>query len=514
MPRRIKARKIAVRGGNGPKHPPIATAENYVHGPAKSATLPPPAPAGRISIHVEPKPERWFPRKTFLAVLAFAALAVLPESASPLRNYRILDWSAIPAVFDLAPHPAPVEQATDDQVPEKPTENVRSERRLALNDPAHDLDRFYEALYRTERRQGITRILHYGDSPTTADMITADVRASLQKQFGDAGHGFFLIDKPWAWYGHRGLEIHGSGWKADPANQAETRDGLFGLGGVSFRGDAGAQSEIELRHEGHTRVEIAYLAQPGGGKLRVLAGTELAGEIDTASETQEPGYAAFSIPPTATRLFVRVSGGRVRVFGASLSKPGSGVVYHSLGLNGAFVNVLSRMFKEAHWTAELQHYQPDLVVINYGTNESVYPAFIETGYTQELKEVIRRVRAAVPKASLLVMSPMDRGRRESNGEIGTVPVMPQLVSMQQRIASEAGCAFFNTFQAMGGPGTMGRWYQAEPRLVGADFIHPMPAGAKIVGHHFYQALMDGYNEYKMRLAREIAARPIDGAGTK
>ena len=31
---------------------------------------------------------------------------------------------------------------------------------------------------------------------------------------------------------------------------------------------------------------------------------------------------------------------------------------------------------------------------------------------------------------------------------------------------------------------MGRWYAAEPRLVGADFIHPMPAGAKIVGELF------------------------------
>ena len=45
---------------------------------------------------------------------------------------------------------------------------------------------------------------------------------------------------------------------------------------------------------------------------------------------------------------------------------------------------------------------------------------------------------------------------------------------------------------------MGRWYAAEPRLVGADFIHPMPAGAKIVGELLYRALRDGYNQYKLR----------------
>jgi hypothetical protein len=51
---------------------------------------------------------------------------------------------------------------------------------------------------------------------------------------------------------------------------------------------------------------------------------------------------------------------------------------------------------------------------------------------------------------------------------------------------------------MGGEGTMGRWYNAEPRLVGADFIHPMPAGAKIVGELLYNSLRTGYNQYKLR----------------
>ena len=66
------------------------------------------------------------------------------------------------------------------------------------------------------------------------------------------------------------------------------------------------------------------------------------------------------------------------------------------------------------------------------------------------------------------------------------------------MAAEQKCAFFNTFMAMGGNGTMGEWYGAEPRLVGADFIHPMPSGAKIVGNLFYRALLDSYNKFKTR----------------
>jgi len=83
-----------------------------------------------------------------------------------------------------------------------------------------------------------------------------------------------------------------------------------------------------------------------------------------------------------------------------------------------------------------------------------------------------------------------------------MPTIPRLVTIQQRMAMETGCGFFNTFLAMGGPGTMGPWYQAEPRLVGGDFIHPMPAGARIVGNLLYQALFDGYSQFKVRRVQE------------
>ena len=88
----------------------------------------------------------------------------------------------------------------------------------------------------------------------------------------------------------------------------------------------------------------------------------------------------------------------------------------------------------------------------------------------------------------------------------SVPTIPRLVGIQQTIAGEMSCGFFNTYLAMGGPGTMGRWYEAEPRLVGGDFIHPMPGGAKIVGNLLYQALFDAYNQYKVRRMQERLAK--------
>jgi lysophospholipase L1-like esterase len=186
----------------------------------------------------------------------------------------------------------------------------------------------------------------------------------------------------------------------------------------------------------------------------------------------------------------------VRIFGWSFEKDKPGIIYNSLGVNGGQVQMALRYFDIGQWAAEMQHEQPDLVVINYGTNESVFPDYIERYYEKELRSLIERVRASLPHVSLLIMSPMDRGVRDSGGEIVTPDVLPRIVEIQARVAMDMGCAFFNTFEAMGGPGTMAKWYTQQPRMVTADFMHPLPAGAKIVGGLLNKALCDGFDRFK------------------
>jgi hypothetical protein len=82
------------------------------------------------------------------------------------------------------------------------------------------------------------------------------------------------------------------------------------------------------------------------------------------------------------------------------------------------------------------------------------------------------------------------------GNIMTPRALPRLVSLQRRVALDAGCAFFDTFEAMGGAGTMARWYTGKPRLVSADFLHPSPQGAARVGALVHKSLMEGYQHWK------------------
>jgi lysophospholipase L1-like esterase len=437
------------------------------------------------------------PRKAALAILSFAVLVTAMQAPfvparfrfAPVQYRKLLDFEP----RELLLHP-PVYEIVE------PVYRPRAMSRNAvpgLSDATGSLRHFYSALWRTEQRTpgAVTRVLHYGDSPTTADSVTADIRSLLQQQFGNAGHGFVLIAKPWAWYGHRGVDLRASGWHIEAATMGRAADGFHGLGGVSFTGETGASSTVTLP-AGHTRMELQYLEQPGGGTLRLTAGDEEIGAVDTGGDAKRPRFAEFPLPPGANAVMLRVVAGKARVFGWSFEKNRPGVVYSSLGLNGGQVEAVLWYFEPKQWTAELRHADPDLVVLNYGTNESVYPAYVDKTYEHELRALVDRVRTALPTASVLIMSPMDRGARDSSGDIVTPPVFARLIAIQRKVAADTGCAFFNTFEMMGGAATMAKWYSVQPRLVSADFMHPLPAGAAIVGRLVEEALMKGYAGYK------------------
>jgi lysophospholipase L1-like esterase len=444
---------------------------------------------------------RLFPIKPALTILTLAGLLAF---SGHLKGLREPDAQTLLSVVDFpAPH---ISETVSNPTFKLPAVSDRTPAVAGsfLNDDAGAMDRFYEALWRTERKEAgaITRIVHYGDSPTTADLITGDARAFLQQKFGDAGHGFTLMAKPWAWYEHRGVTLSQAGWKSNPSSQSKIRDGLFGLGGVMFINSGEAHSRFVLASRTHTKAEVCFLRMPGGGAFTVWAEGNQLGEVQTDSPEKLSGFSDFDLPPDTGVVEVRTQGKPVRLFGVIFEKPGPGITYDSLGMNGAYTAILAHKFEEMHWAEQLKHRNPDLVVVNYGSNESGFAFYTDRYYEKELREVVRRIRSALPQASILLMSPMDRGERRSGGEIATLVTIPKLVRIQQSVAKETDCAFFDTFHAMGGEGTMALWYASQPRLVSADFLHPTPAGAKLVGDLLCRAVCEGFNRYKLRRMRE------------
>src|SRR5690606_3490738 len=111
------------------------------------------------------------------------------------------------------------------------------------------------------------------------------------------------------------------------------------------------------------------------------------------------------------------------------------------------------------------------------------------------RRVARLVRQARPDASCVLFASLDQAVRDERGRIRTMPAVPMIVRATQRAARAEGCAFFDTFAAMGGEGGMERWYRANPRLAFGDFRHATPAGYRVLGNMFYKALLAGFAEY-------------------
>ena len=470
------------------------------------------------------------PAKTATTICLVLVLAALPLLLPPLQrplNRKGESYKAmLPDVHELisfkSNRSAPETIGFSNPTAEAPAPPDPSDPCAAglIDDQTRALDHFYAALTATEAKESgaITRITHYGDSPITNDGITGTTRRLLQEQFGDAGHGFILVDRPWEWYGHQAITFTSSGgWSDDSLMNPMTKDGMFGLGGVTFHASPGKSARFAPATTGDTgrdfsRMDVYYLAQPGGGQFSVGVNGELNQQVSTNSVDAKSAFTEVNAArPGANTFEIKAVSGSVRMVGAVLENDGPGVVYDSLGVNGAYAGLLARVMNEQHWAEQLQHRKPDLLILNYGTNESQYASDDQmTRYEKDLREVVRRARAAVPAVSILIVSPMDRGKHAAGGRIVTLDSIPKIVEMQHTVARDTGCGFLNLYAAMGGEGTMARWHEGRHHLVGGDLTHPNADGAIAVGVLIYHAIVEGFADYRARtnvVEQVLAAKP-------
>jgi lysophospholipase L1-like esterase len=204
------------------------------------------------------------------------------------------------------------------------------------------------------------------------------------------------------------------------------------------------------------------------------------------------------VPEVPHEVELRTVGdGDVRVFGMALDRARAGVLVDALGINGAQVFTALR-WSEEHFAKQLRRRSPDLVVLAYGTNEALDPKLDTADYERALVELLGRVSRAVPSASCLLLGPPDLARRSSAEHEGWVtwPPVLDIVAVQKRVASAAGCAFYDQLEAMGGPGSMAQWAaEAEPR--GAhDRVHLTRVGYIQLGTSFAADLLRAYDAWR------------------
>jgi lysophospholipase L1-like esterase len=206
------------------------------------------------------------------------------------------------------------------------------------------------------------------------------------------------------------------------------------------------------------------------------------------------------VPAGAHRLSIRTMGhGESRLYGVVVENGDRGVVYDSLGMVGARAQRMLG-FDPTHLRSQLATRDVSLVVIAFGGNDADDER-TQGDFESIFRRVAHLVREARPEASCLLMAPLDQAERDERGAITTLPTIPLIVEAMRLAARREGCAFFDTWTAMGGDGAMGRWSRQEPRLSGGDFRHATPAGYRVIGEMLYRALLMGFRRYE-RSARE------------
>ena len=385
---------------------------------------------------------------------------------------------------------------------------------LALEYP-EALDRVYAALTLTDIGYATaqTRVGHWGDSVIGNDGITSAIRQRMQARFGDAGHGFHALTKYDASYRHRGVEFEMVGdarWKACAIRNLCSDDAHYGYGGVTVWSRGGVHSRFSTVDKGPvgqrlSLFEVYYAKQPQGGSLRVLV-DGVAHTIDTASASGalEDAWARFEVPDGPHTFEVRASGdGSVRAYGVVLERALPGVVWDGMALIGSFTKRLAAQDPE-HLARQLGHRDLDLIVLSFGGNDmtrerSDLRRSIEP-YEADYASVIMALRAAAPEASCLIVGPVDHGERV-NGRVVSRGISARMSEAQRRVAQAHDCAFFDTFRAMGGPGSVAVWRARS--LMSPDLAHPSPRGHQAIGAMLYAALVQGYIGYRGRHVGEI-----------
>jgi lysophospholipase L1-like esterase len=477
--------------------------------------------------------------KTTVALATMLALLGLPYAIAPLRGLRVaqLPWERademdtaaeaappVPRAFDIGDQKLSASEnqaavtnalpATHAKEALDPDALAKTNGTIAIDDPlspggARALDPFYASLARTLRGEpgAVTRILHFGDSVIAGDLISGTMRRRLQERFGDAGHGFILIANPWEWYFQNDIAHSASdGWSANKLTGPWPDDHVFGLGGVSFHTRDVATAFFSTKADGDygrrvSRFDLFYFEQPRGGTVLLSATGRPSEKLSTRADPGDAGgghrarVKSIAIDDGGGSLSIRALGdGDVRLFGVALERDRPGVVYDALGAHAARASFWSAE-DPADLAVEMDLRKPSLVILQFGTNESEDTTIKAETYAPIFGGLIDEVQKAAPGVPILVASPLDRAIKGGDGELRTSPVIERIIAGQRAAASDHGVAFWSTFDAMGGRGTMAKWRHTRPQLGNNDLSHPTPAGAEILGNLFSQAIFVGYRAY-------------------
>jgi lysophospholipase L1-like esterase len=341
---------------------------------------------------------------------------------------------------------------------------------------------YFDALEARRSIEGAppVHILQIGDSHSAGDSITGAWRDILQARYGYGGRGVMPAGKPFDGWRVEGIFGKGLAPSDDRA--------VFGVSGFRLTAlrDGAAIGITAEPQAAFNRLIVCAVTGPGAGGYVVNMGpvvtrVSLAGPTGTACNT-------FQAPFRQVSATLTTQGGPVTLLSWASFTGASGVVVSNLGVVGAQLRHFERTNDRAV-AEELRAYAPDLIVLEFGTNEGFVEHFDPVDYEYVLRAAIVRLRRLSQAAPILVLGAPDADTDRPDlahnagsfgGYVGGAwfppPALAEIRAIQKRVALSEGAAYWDWGERMGGPGTADHWANMDPPRMRRDRVHYTTAG--------------------------------------
>lgn len=354
---------------------------------------------------------------------------------------------------------------------------------------------FANALKEMQKEKTKVRIAFFGDSFIEGDMLTSDIRDTLQYVYGGSGVGFVPITSPVA--GFRGTVLHE--FKNFESYSIVTKRGAginLGIAGtcdvplvdnslnyiIPYRNKVYSSfslAQLFYQNKSNDSLEIQYNINDSNHTVKLENGNT----IQTVNiKSKAARRLKFTFPASSA----------LQLFGVSFEN-NSGIYLDNFGMRGNSGVGLDYIKENTY--KEFQHLrQYKLIVLQYGLNAMSETDTNTLWYARSMNNVIKRIKQNFPNASILLLSVSDRSTK-INGMYVTIPSIYNFVNTQRNLAIQNKIMFWNMFEAMGGESTMAKWAQAKKPLANKDFTHLTFRGGKQLATLFYRSLSNELNHY-------------------
>ena len=338
-------------------------------------------------------------------------------------------------------------------------------------------------------------IVHIGDSHILGNFLTQEVRDRLQREFGDAGRGLIFPYKLAQTNGPKDFLVETNcRWIGSSCQKDLTPSTNFGVSGfkletTNLKGELTFKMRDTATSETRLFTKVTVFQRKNALEYDLEVRDDLSKQVAQLFIEDDVSRSYYFDRPvgqvTVAAKKTSNSQKTLTIDGISLENELSGVIYHSIGVNGAKFMDYARASYFARQVADLE---PDLVILSFGTNEG--QGKTDAAYLEHtMKELTGQIMDRCPTAVILMTTPADSYLRGK----GFNPFLNETSNIIRDYAREKGFALWDLHNFSGGENSAVNW--KTNGLMSSDSVHYSKIGYIVQGKLLYQSLMKGYNNF-------------------